>query len=73
MKQHTVGCTYVYHVTGKPCGWTGYKKDIIKKVIKDDCVEDGSPMIYEWCPKCEGGYYGEDGTVVDINLVEEYL
>jgi hypothetical protein len=73
MRKHTVGCFLVHDITQKPCGWTGYKKDTIKKVIQDDSVEDGSPLLYEWCPKCKGGIYKEDGTVVEIDLLKEYL
>tara|TARA_B100001093_G_scaffold454669_1_gene464203 strand:- start:348 stop:524 length:177 start_codon:yes stop_codon:yes gene_type:complete len=58
MKEHTVECIL--------CNWTGYKKDIIKKVVQDDYVEDGDSMVYEWCPKCKGGHHKEDGTIVDI-------
>jgi hypothetical protein len=67
MRKHTVGCFL------ESCGWTGYEKDIIKKVIQDDYVEDGSPLLYEWCPKCKGGRYKQDGTVVEIDLLKEYL
>ena len=42
-------------------------------VDQDDYVEDGSPLLYEWCPKCKGGFYKQDGTVVEIDLLKEYL